>query len=106
MASSRVELDDGRVITKCDSCQSMHAERNPPTEPPCDSCRVDLMEENEGTAHIYLITQNQVIAGMDRVIDINHLAIYGALDLYGVKDRKRCFEKIIRAFAELNRKEN
>jgi len=33
--------------------------------------------------------------GYDGPIDINHQAIYGAMDLYRIKDRKECFEKIL-----------
>ncbi len=33
--------------------------------------------------------------GPNGPIDINHLAIYAAMDLYGVTDRRECFMKVL-----------
>lgn len=103
-ASSRVELDDGTVLTKCDQCSSMHAERNPPTEPPCDTCRVELNEENAEAAKIYMICQRQVITAgeANEVIDLNYQTVKTMMDLYGVKDQRSVFELVCKTFHHFN----
>ena len=30
--------------------------------------------------------------------DLNHMAIYGAMDLYNVQDKRKCFDKIRKIF--------
>ena len=101
-ASSRIELNDGRVLTKCDQCREMHSERTPPTEPPCETCWVDLKEENEDAARIFYVVRGQVVTRFngqeDVIVDLNHLAVWTAIDRYGVKDKQRCFEKVMKIF--------
>jgi len=84
------------VLTKCDQCRGTYAERNPPEEPPCEICYVELWSENEEAIRIFTVVRNQFIMGPTSAIDINHLAIYGAMDLYKVKNRRQCFEKVLR----------
>jgi ABC-type branched-subunit amino acid transport system ATPase component len=81
-------------------------ERKPPEDPPCENCRVELQEENQEAAQIYMITRNQLIVGPQGIIDINHLAIHANMELYEVKDRKRCFEKVVTLFHELRKEQN
>jgi hypothetical protein len=104
-ASSRIELEDGRVLTKCDQCRQMYAERTPPGEPPCITCWVDLKEENEDAARIFRIVRGQVITRFngqtDVIVDLNHLAVWAAIDRYGVKDQQRCFERVMKIFYQL-----
>jgi len=95
-AASRIELDGGIVLTKCDQCRGMHAERNPPTEPPCEICSVDLAEENRDAVRIFSIVRNQYIMGMNGPISINHLAVWKAIEKYGIQKERETFEKIIR----------
>ena len=77
----------------------MYAHRKPPQEPPCDTCRVELAEANEDAAHIYRIVCGQVITRFDgQVVDLNHLAVWAAIDGYEVKDRRGCFEKVLKTF--------
>lgn len=72
--------------------------RNPPEEPPCDTCRVDLLEENAEAAKIYLTVQGQVRTVGDTVIDLDHVALWQAIDRYEVKKPLRVFELINRTF--------
>lgn len=72
--------------------------RNPPEEPPCDTCRVDLLEENAEAAKIYLTVQGQVRTVGDTVIDLDHNALWQAIDRYEVKKPLRVFELINRTF--------
>jgi hypothetical protein len=98
-AASRITLEDGRVLTKCDQCRQMYAERKPPGTPPCDSCRVELRDENEEAAAVYLLTRRQyIIAENGRVVDISIPAVKIAMDLYGVRDQKECLARVIRLF--------
>lgn len=102
-AASRIELEDGRVLTKCDQCITAWKERNERGvigDPPCDTCRIGLMPENEEAATIYMTVRGQVITrGMDGVVtDINHLAIDAAMERNEVRDRKRVFDQVVRAF--------
>ena len=102
-ALARKVLDNGTVITRCDSCREMWTERNArgvEGEPPCGTCRVDLMPENEEAARVFQRVRGQVIAvGMEgKVIDLNYPAVKMVMDLYGVKNQKDCFEKVVRVF--------
>lgn len=83
----------------CPGCQDLYAKRKPPQSPPCDTCRTELLEENEDAAEIYHIVRGQVITRFDgQIIDLNHLAVWAAIDGYGVKDRQGCFEKVLKVF--------
>jgi hypothetical protein len=106
-SSSKVKLDDGTVLTRCDQCRTMHAERTPPTEPPCDTCKVDLDPENHEAVMIYGLVNTQVIVAGDQPIDLNHLAVWAMIDRYEprVKDPWECFEKVTRLYRAVREKE-
>jgi hypothetical protein len=77
----------------------MYAERVPPDTPPCRTCRVELLPENEETADVYMLTRRQAITtGMGNVVDINLQAIKTVMDLHGVKNQKECMERVRKAF--------
>lgn len=45
---------------------------------------------------VFQAVQDQVIlAPMGGVIGLNQMAVHEAMRLYGVKDRRRCFEKVM-----------
>ena len=104
-AASRITLDDGMVLTKCDQCRQMYSERKPPGEPPCETCRVELRSENDEAAKIFGIVRGQVLTRfngeVDVVIGLSHPAIWAAIDGYGIRDRVGTFEKVIRLFHAL-----
>lgn len=104
-AASRITLEDGRVLTKCDQCRQMYAERKPPGTPPCESCRVELKVDNEDAARIFQTVRGQIITRhngqYDVVIDLNHIAVWAAIDAYGVLDRTGTFEKVLTLFHHL-----
>jgi hypothetical protein len=56
------------------------------------------MPGNSDAVKVYLSVRGQVVSIGERVIDINHLAIEAALDRYQVKDRKKCFEQVVKIF--------
>ena len=96
-------------MTKCDQCRATYAERNPPEEPPCATCRVDLMPENHEALQIYMMTRNQLItAGMGQIIDISIPAICDVMDRYpgGIKDQWKCLMKVRSAFHSFKEKNN
>lgn len=98
MAASRIVLEDGTVLTKCDQCRAMHAERIPPTTPPCETCWIELNDENQEPALIYMMTRGQVVTLGERTIDISIPAIKIAMDLYKIKNQKDCMEKVMNLF--------
>lgn len=86
--------------SKCPGCREIYGMRTPPEDPPCnEKCpeRV-LLPENEEAARIYMMTRGQVISIGDTVIDINHLALWAAIDRVGVNDPLRCFEMVTKVF--------
>jgi hypothetical protein len=98
-AASTIILDDGTVITACERCRKVYNGKTPPEEPPCDECRVELMEENKEAAMIYNLVQGQVItAGMGEPIDINHIALWEAIDRFRISNPLDCFGKVNRIF--------
>jgi hypothetical protein len=77
----------------------MYGNRIPPDEPPCETCRVDLLGENYEAAEIYIMCRNQVItAGMGEIVDINLQTVKTVMDLYGVKNQRECMEKVSKTF--------
>jgi hypothetical protein len=61
----------------------MYANRIPPASPPCDTCRVILLEENEEDAEVFMLIRGQIItAGQDnRPVDINLLSVKAIIDM-------------------------
>ena len=77
----------------------LYSERVPPQDPPCNTCRTELLEENEDVAQIYMMTRRQyIISATGQVIDINIPAVKIAMDLYQVKNQKECLLRIINLF--------
>lgn len=85
----------------------MYHKRNPPQEPPCDTCMVDLMKENHDTINIFNRVRGQVITqGPDNMAtDLNYQAIMAVMDLYGIKDKKGTFERVVKTFHHFQKKE-
>jgi len=54
--------------------------------------------ENEDALSIFFLTQGQYVMGPNGPIDINHLAVWAAIDAYGVRDRTGCFERVLNLF--------
>lgn len=64
-----------------------------------------LREENEDAARIFNTVCGQVRTRFngkyDVVTDIDHNAVWAAIDAYGVRDRTGCFEKVLNLFHAL-----
>ena len=82
-------------MPNCVTCRTLYGGRLPPQEPPCDSCRPALLEENEAAIAIYSIVQNQWIIGPGGPVDINHLAVWEAIDRHRIADALGTFQKIL-----------
>ncbi len=76
--------------------------------PPCDSCQVDLIEENKEAAQVYMMTRGQYItAGEGNTpVDISILAVKAVMDIYGVKDQKECLGKVRYLWHEMQRRKD
>jgi hypothetical protein len=73
----------------------MYHGRTPPQEPPCDVCRPDVKEANVDALKIYSIVRNQFIMSMETPVDINHVAIWQAIEKYGITKERDTFEKVL-----------
>lgn len=75
-------------------------------DPPCDTCRVELLPENAEAGQIYFTCRGQVVTeGMGEVIDINHVALWQAIDRYKVQEPLRVFELVNKVFHHFLAKE-
>ena len=83
----------------------MFQERNPPQEPPCDTCRVELDRNNQEAVKIYNLVHGQVLLRFDgerdHIVDLNHLALWKMIEMYRIKNPAEVFERIYRTFHEL-----
>jgi len=92
-SASRVTLNDGTVISKCDECRQVWKERNErgvAGQPICDTgefCEaypVTLLPQNSIPANIYQRIKGQVIfyfnGEVDKEYDLNHVALWNMID--------------------------
>ena len=57
------------------------------------------MPENREAMQVYMMARTQIItAGMGQVIDISIPAVKIVMDLFGVRNQKRCLSKVRAAF--------
>jgi hypothetical protein len=65
---------------------------------------------NEDAIRIYMMVQSQVLTmhngKHDIVTGINQLAVWAAIDAYGVKDRTGTFERVLRLFYHFHGRES
>lgn len=81
----------------CDACRENYGERIPPEEPPCETCKPVSLEENANAINIFFLVRTQLIINTDGYpIDIIHQAIHEAIKLYEIKNKKECFEKVLK----------
>ena len=105
-ARSRIVYDDGFVSTKCDQCRAAYAERIPLEEPPCHTCYVELMPENNEAMEVYMMVRSQYItAGMGQVVDVSIPAVKIVMDLLGVHDQLKCLNKVRATFHHFLKKD-
>jgi len=89
----------------------MYAERIPPGTPPCESCRVELVSENEDAAAVYMMCRYQItsapVGDGKMAVDISIPSVESAMRIRGVKghDQWDCLGKVRRLFHEMRGKE-
>lgn len=58
--------------------------------------------ENEEAALIYNISRGQIITffngEVDREVDLNFVAVNAVMEIYGVKNKRSCFDKVMRTY--------
>ncbi|MEN6615114.1 MAG: hypothetical protein ABFD12_01010 [Syntrophorhabdus sp.] len=89
------------MLTKCDQCREMWAERNArgvEGDPPCEICRIELAPENEEIAEVYFQSRSQVIATQGQVVSLNVCAVKIIMDLLEIKDQRKCLRRVMQAF--------
>ena len=74
----------------------MYGGRNPSASPPCNSCMPEFREENRDALKIFALIKNQYIMGMNGPIEINHVAVWKAIEKYAIERECETFEKVIR----------
>lgn len=78
----------------CSTCRTLKGDNW--SEEDCLKCLPPLEEENEDAAQIYLVVQTQYIMGFNGPVALNQLAIHEAMKLYRIRNRRECFEKVLR----------
>jgi hypothetical protein len=73
----------------------MYANREPSQESPCDICRPEFRIDNIDAFRIYDLTKYQYIMSMNGAVDINHMAVWKAIEKYQVRNEKETFEKVL-----------
>jgi len=73
----------------------MRANRKPPEEPPCETCKIKSMKENMDAIRVFFVVRDQLImSAMGSPVAIMQSAIHDAMRLYRIKNRVDCFEKV------------
>ena len=71
-------------------------------EDACLECRVDLLPENFEAARLYQLCRRQIRTfhngQSDKELDLDFTAVKTVMDLYEVKDQRRCFDLITRTY--------
>jgi hypothetical protein len=74
---------------------------------PCELCRVELREDNEDAAAVYMTVRRQYVSRIaiaengqpySAIVDLSIPAVESAMRIIGVKDQKDCLRKVQRLF--------
>ena len=88
----------------CRGCKRRCLEKR--SDPPCVAGEMGLMAENEDAFSVYFICQGQLIVDSGCVIDADINAVLGVIELLKVKDKRGCFEKVMKIFGVMIGKMN
>ncbi len=80
---------------QCEGCREMYGDRTPPEKPPCYTCEPEFFEENAEAVKLFYLVKNQYIILESGPIDIMHEPIHSVMNLYEVRNKRECFEKIL-----------
>ncbi len=95
-AQSRLTLEDGTVVSACDRCRDTW--KISKKDPPCETCRVELAEENTEAAEAYMMVRGQIISLGERVVDLSIPAVQIIMDQFEVKNQRECMNKVFSTF--------
>ena len=62
---------------------------------------MDISDENYEIARVYLAARTHWITNGKEIIDIDIRAVKVAMDIYGVKNQKNCYERVRNLFNEM-----
>lgn len=85
-------------------------ERGVEGNPPCDTCRVDLREENKPVADIFRLCRGQIVfrhnGEYDMIIDISLPTIFQSIDAYPepIHNKWECANRVRNLFFQLKSK--
>lgn len=90
----------------CESCKQLYtlrAFRMSEVEPPCGTCKPQIMYENREALFIWGVIRNQVDrAGMaGEIVGLRHEPLWKAIEMYRIKSPVDCFEKVIKIFYDV-----
>ena len=78
----------------CETCKKIKGESFDSQD--CKICLPDCFEENKDAEKIFLVIRDQyIVSAMGEPISINQVAIHKAIDLYDIKFKQDCFEKVV-----------
>ena len=86
----------------CEVCQNIYKKKR--QEPPCENCKVELLDENKEAYRIFNATQNQaiILENTGKILDVNVSAVKDAMDMFEVKgNRGDIFDKVRKTFFEV-----
>lgn len=75
---------------------------------PCESCRVQLVSENEDAAKVLMMVRHQVCEEHTKdgiIIDLSLPAVKIAMDVHGIRNQLDCAERVRHAWYALREQE-
>lgn len=88
-------MDYGPLCGKDGKCETMYKKRTPPELPPCGTCLIKPMTRNVDAIRIFMVVRDQLIISANGPVGLNHVAVHQAMELYNIKNRKDCFERVL-----------
>lgn len=77
----------------------MYAGRTPPEQPPCKTCKIDTLPENEEAIQVFMECRYQFAAYIPKQpLDISLSAVEASMRIHNVKDMEGCLSKVRRLF--------
>ena len=61
----------------------------------------NLLVVNEGAIDVYFAVRHQQVVVGDKITGLDVTAIKSVMDIYGVKDKKGCLEKVLYLYANI-----
>ena len=58
----------------------------------------EVAPEDQEIVRVYQMVQGQIITEPDKARHLNYMAVKMVMDLYGIRDQKRCFEQVVKLF--------